>query len=169
MNKGNIINFEPKKRLLKKVDSYIESVELFLEEQDKSVPLLLKAFKDADDKLKHKIMFLLGNFAKQEAAWPLYQIMIDPDESEEIRHSASIQLSVISPFLKEPQPLIDQLLEDLKSPDPELRLNAAFALGWEGNTQAAIPLIELLYDPDVDVQAPQSMPFPTCGMTVSLA
>jgi len=153
MNKGNIINFEPKKRLLKKVDSYIESVELFLEEQDKSVPLLLKAFKDADDKLKHKIMFLLGSFAKQEAAWPLYQIMIDPDESEEIRHSASIQLSVISPFLKEPQPLIDQLLEDLKSPDPELRLNAAFALGWEGNTQAAIPLIELLYDPDVDVQA----------------
>ena len=104
MNKGNIINFEPKKRLLKKVDSYIESVELFLEEQDKSVPLLLKAFKDADDKLKHKIMFLLGNFAKQEAAWPLYQIMIDPDESEEIRHSASIQLSVIPLFSRSLNP-----------------------------------------------------------------
>lgn len=152
MNKGNIINFEPKQRLLEKVDSYIESVELFLEEEDKGVPLLLKALKYADDKLKHKIMFLLGNFAKQEVAWPLYQMMIDPDENEEIRHFASIQLSVIFPFLKDPQPLTDRLLEDIKSPDPELRLHAAFALGWEGNTQAAIPLIELLYDSDIEVQ-----------------
>jgi HEAT repeat protein len=61
-------------------------------------------------------------------------------------------LSVISPFLKEPQPLIDRLLEDIKSPDPELRLHAAFALGWGGNLQAAIPLIELLYDLDIRVQ-----------------
>lgn len=44
------------------------------------------------------------------------------------------------------------MLEDLKSPDAELRIYAAFALGWEGNTQAAIPLIELLYDPDIHVQ-----------------
>jgi HEAT repeat protein len=31
-------------------------------------------------------------------------------------------------------------------------MNAAFALGWEGNARAAIPLIELLYDPDIQVQ-----------------
>jgi HEAT repeat protein len=31
-------------------------------------------------------------------------------------------------------------------------MHAAFALGWEGNTQAALPLIELLYDLDVEVQ-----------------
>lgn len=153
MNKGNVIDFKPKERLLEKAGSYIESTELFLEERDEAVPLLLKALKHADHKLKHKIMFLLGNFAKQEMAWPLYRIMTDPDESEESRHFASIQLSVISTFLKEPQPLTDQLLEDIKSPDPELRINAAFALGWEGNAEAAIPLIELLYDSDIDVQA----------------
>jgi HEAT repeat protein len=78
--------------------------------------------------------------------------MLIRKENKDIRNSASIELSVIFPFLKEPQPLLDRLLEDLKSPDAELRIYAAFALGWEGNTQAAIPLIELLYDPDIRVQ-----------------
>ena len=152
MKNSNVINFEPKERLFEKAGSYIESIELFLEERDKAVPLLLKALKHADHELKHEIIFLLGNFAKQEVAWPLYQMLTDPDEDEEIRRDASIQLSVISPFIKEPQPLIDRLLEDIKSPDPELRLHAAFALGWEGNARAAIPLIELLYDSDIRVQ-----------------
>jgi len=152
MNKNKIINFEPKERLIEKAGSYIDSVELFLEERGKAVPLLLKALKHADRKLKREIIFLLGSFAKQEVAWPLYQMMVNPHESEESRREASIQLSVISPFLKDPQSLIDLLLEDLKNTDPELRLNAAFALGWEGNNQVVIPLIELLYDPDINVQ-----------------
>jgi HEAT repeat protein len=149
---SNVIDFKPTERLVEKAGSYIESIELFLEERDEAVPLLLKALKYADDELKHEIILLLGSFAKQEMAWPLYRIMTDPDEDEELRCDASIQLSVISPFLKERQPLIDRLLEDIKSPDPELRLHAAFALGWEGNLQAAIPLIELLYDSDIRVQ-----------------
>lgn len=152
LNKNKIIHFEPKERLIEKVVSYIDSVELFLEERDKAVPLLLKALKYVDRKLRRKIIFLLGSFAKQEVAWPLYQMMVDPHENEASRREASIQLSVISPFLKAPQPIIDRLLEDLKSADPELRLNAAFALGWEGNDQVVIPLIELLYDPDINVQ-----------------
>ena len=152
MNKSKVIHLEPKERLFEKVGSYIESVELFLEERDKAVPLLLRALKYTDHELKHEIILLLGNFAKQEVAWPLYQMIIDPSENEEIRHLASIELSVIFPFLQEPQPLIDHLLEDIKSPDSELRVHAAFALGWEGNTQAAIPLVELLYDADIQVQ-----------------
>ena len=152
MNKSKVIHLEPKERLFEKVGSYIESVELFLEERDKAVPLLLRALKYTDHELKHEIILLLGNFAKQEVAWPLYQMIIDPSENEEIRHLASIELSVIFPFLQEPQRLIDHLLEDIKSPDSELRVHAAFALGWEGNTQAAIPLVELLYDADIQVQ-----------------
>lgn len=152
MSKGKIINFEPKEHLFKKAGAYFESVELFLQERDEAIPLLLKALKYADHKLKRKIILLLGSFAKQEVAWPLYHMITDPDEDEEIRRSASIQLSVIFPFLKDPQPLVDHLLEDIKSPAPELRLHAAFALGWEGNAQAAIPLIELLYDSDIRVQ-----------------
>jgi HEAT repeat protein len=151
MNK-KIIDFESKEHLFKKVESYIESIELFLEEQDKAIPLLLKALKYADQELKHEIILLLGSWAKQEVAWPLYEILTDTKENKDIRNSASIELSVIFPFLKEPQPLLDRLLEDLKSPHAELRIYAAFALGWEGNTQAAIPLIELLYDSDIRVQ-----------------
>lgn len=151
MNK-KVIDFESKEHLFKKVESYIESIELFLEEQDKAVPLLLKALKYADQELKHEIILLLGSWAKQEVAWPLYEILADTKENKDIRNSASIELSVIFPFLKEPQPLLDRLLEDLKSPDAKLRIYAAFALGWEGNTQAAIPLIELLYDSDIRVQ-----------------
>ena len=147
-----VIDFESREHLFKKVESYIESIELFLEEQDKAVPLLLKALKYADQELKHEIILLLGSWAKQEVAWPLYEILSDIKENKDIRNSASIELSVIFPFLKEPQPLLERLLEDLKSPDAELRIYAAFSLGWEGNTQAAIPLIELLYDSDIRVQ-----------------
>jgi len=78
--------------------------------------------------------------------------MVDPNESEDSHHDASIQLSVICSVLEDPQPLIDRILEDVKNQDPLVRLNAAFALGWEGNAQAAISLIELFYDPDERVQ-----------------
>jgi len=152
MSRAKVIAFEAREQLLQNARNYLESVELFLEERDKAVPLLLKAMRHADRELKHEIMLLLGSFAKQEVAWPLYEIMVDPNESEDSHHDASIQLSVIFSFLKDPQPLIDRLLEDVKSQDPLMRVNAAFALGWEGNAQAAIPLIELLYDPDERVQ-----------------
>lgn len=152
MSRRKVINFESKDRLFEKIGKYLESIELFLEEKDKAIPMLLKGLKFADNKLKRKIIMLLGGFAKQEVVWPLYQIMVDQKEDEEIRHFASIQLSVTLPLLEERQPLIDKLLEKLKEKDPELRMHAAFALGWEGNTQAAIPLIELLYDPDIQVQ-----------------
>ncbi|MCF8144731.1 MAG: HEAT repeat domain-containing protein [Deltaproteobacteria bacterium] len=152
MNRIKVIPFETREQVLQHAQPYLDSVELFLEERDKAVPLLLKAMKHADRSVKHEIMLLLGSFAKQEAAWPLYEMMIDPHESEGSRHDASIQLSVIFPFLKDPQPIIDRLLQDLTREDPLMRLNAAFALGWEGNAQAAIPLIERLYDPDTRVQ-----------------
>jgi len=150
--KNKIINFKPQERLLEKAQKYIDDVALFLDEKQNAVPLLLRALKLADRRLKHKILLMLGGFAKQEIAWLLYQMMTDPAEDEDVRHDASIQLSVTLPFLKDSQKLIDRLLDDLKRSDTEIRVNAAFALGWEGNSQAAIPLIELLYDPDIQVQ-----------------
>ena len=152
MSRRKIIRFDPKARLMKKVGEYIDSLELFLDEQDKAVPLLLKAFKFADYELKRNIIMLLGGFARNEVVRPLYQMMIDPEEDEEIRHYAAVQLSVTLPFLVERRPLIEKLLDAIKSPDPEMRTHAAFALGWEGNDAALIPLIELLYDSDVQVQ-----------------
>src|SRR5438093_6166519 len=97
-------------------------------------------------------MLLLGSFAKEAVVWPLYDLMTDPSESEEIRHDAAIQLSVIGPLLKHSQPLVDRLLQEIGSTDTQRRLHATFAIGWEGNFQAATSLIERLFDSDSEVQ-----------------
>jgi HEAT repeat protein len=44
------------------------------------------------------------------------------------------------------------LLMDLQAETPFARANAAMALGWEGNIQAAPDLIDCLSDEDIDVQ-----------------
>jgi HEAT repeat protein len=152
MKKNHVIEFEPKERILEKAKKYVESVELFSEESDQAVPLLLKAVKHADTDLKREIMFVLGTFAKEKVIWPLHDMMTDSSEKEDIRYDAAIQLSVIGPFLKDPQPLVDQLLKEIQSPDPERRLYATLAMGWRGNSPAAIPLIGRLYDTDLRVQ-----------------
>ena len=147
-NTHHVIGFEPKERILAKAKQYVESVELFLDEREQAVPLLLRAIKHADQKLKTEILLLLGSFAKEQSIGPLYEMMIDPQEDEDIRNLASIQLSVMGPLLKDPQSLIDKLLKDIASADADLRLHATFALGWKGNVEAGIPLIERLYDSD---------------------
>jgi hypothetical protein len=43
MKKNQIIQLEPKERLLAKARYYVESIESFLEESDQAIPLLLKA------------------------------------------------------------------------------------------------------------------------------
>ncbi|MBN1932028.1 MAG: HEAT repeat domain-containing protein [Desulfobacterales bacterium] len=149
---SRVINFEPQKYVLKKVNAYIESEELFLSERDQALPLLLKALEFADNHLKPEIIMLLGGFAEQEVSRQLYQLIINTDEDEETRLYASIYLNIIFPFLETPQPLIKQMIKELRSSDSEIRMHVAFALGWEGNTQAVSPLIELLYDTDMDVQ-----------------
>lgn len=79
-------------------------------------------------------------------------MMTDSSENEDVRHDAAIQLSVIGPLLKDPQPLVDRLLKEIESSDAERRLHATFAIGWEGNFQAATSLIGRLYDTDTRVQ-----------------
>ena len=152
MKKNSVIKLEPKVRILDRAKKYVESVESFLDDGDQAVVLLLRAMKHADRELKREIMFVLGTFAKEEFVGPLYDIMRDPSEDEEARHDAAIQLSVIGPFLKDPKPLVGRLLKELENSDAERRLHATFAMGWKGNSQAGIPLIERLYDKDVRVQ-----------------
>jgi HEAT repeat protein len=152
MKKNQVINLEPKERILAKARNYVESVESFLEESDQAIPLLLKAMKYADRDFKREIMVVLGSFAKEQIVWPLYDLMTDPLEDEESRHDAAIQLSVVAPFLKDRQTLFDRLAQEITSVDAERRLHATFAMGWEGNSQAAISLIERLYDSDPRVQ-----------------
>lgn len=143
MKKNQVIQLEPKERILAKARNYVESVESFLEEGDQAIPLLLKALRYADRDLKREIMLVLGSFAKEKTVWPLYDIMTDPLQDEEVRQDAAIQLSVIAPFLKKDrQALFDRLAEETTNSDAERRLHATFAMGWEENSQAAMALIE---------------------------
>jgi HEAT repeat protein len=152
MKKNHVIELEPKARIVDRARKYIESVESFLDDGDQAVSLLLRAMKYADRDLKREIIFVLGSFAKEECLWPLYDMMTDSSENEDVRHDAAIQLSVIGPLIKDPQPLVERLLKEIESSEAERRLHATFAIGWEGNFQAATALIERLYDGDRRVQ-----------------
>ena len=152
MKKNRVIKFDSKERILKTARNYVESMDTFFDESDRAIPLLLKAMKLADRDFKREIILLLGSFAKEAIVWPLYDLMTDSSESEEIRHDAAIQLSVIGPFLKTPQELANRLQEEIESSDAERRLHATFAMGWRGNSQAAISLVERLYDDDPRVR-----------------
>jgi HEAT repeat protein len=152
MKKSRVIKFDSKERILIKARSYVESVETFFNESEQAIPVLIKAMKLGDRDFKREIMLLLGSFAKEAVVWPLYDLMTDPAQSEEIRHDAAIQLSVIGPLLKNSQPLVDRLLQEIRSVDTQRRLHAIFAIGWEGNSQAATSLVERLFDSDSEVQ-----------------
>lgn len=153
MKTRTIILFEPRQRLLEKARAYVASPERLLDAGPEAVALLARALGRADERLKEQILLLLGIAPKGLGAWQLYRVMTDGAQSEELRHRASIHLSVAACFLPDPAPLVDRLLEDAGSSDPQLRALAVFALGWEGNERAAIALIDRLYDDDPDVQA----------------
>lgn len=149
---STIVPFNAKERLLSQARAYITDPGLVLTEKDRAVPLLLRALKLGEPRLRQEIILLLGSFAKEDIYWPLYEIMCDPEESDELRDQAAIYLSVIGPFLDEPHALAKKLIADLKNPDTDARVRAIIALGWEGNRGAILSLIECLYDPDEEIQ-----------------
>jgi HEAT repeat protein len=149
---SSIVPFDVRERLLNQAKRYISDPGLVIAEKDQAIPLLLRALKLGELKLRREIVLLLGSFAKEDVYWPLYEIMCDPEEPDELRDQAALHLSVIGPFLDDPQAIIRKLIADLKNPDKDIRVRAILALGWEGNMGAALSLIECLYDPDGEIQ-----------------
>ena len=149
---NGVITFAPAKRLLQQARAYIDDLELFLADRHRAIPVLLRALKLGDQELKREITSLLGGFAGSDITGHLYRIIMDAAEDGDLRHEAAVQLSVTLPMADDPRPLVDSLLENLNSPDAELRSYAALALGWEGNHRALDALIERLDDPDDFVQ-----------------
>lgn len=149
---ADIIPFNVQERLLIKVRGYVAALDRLMNEADQAIPLFVKALKVADEELRLKIVLMLGTLARPQVIWPLYGLMRDVQENESIRQAAAIQLSVVGGLVADNEALVDQLLVDLGHQDPFVRANAAFALGWEGNQRAVRTLVELLHDPDVEVQ-----------------
>ena len=149
---SGVIDFAPAKRLLQQARAYIDDLELFLSDRHRAIPVLLRVLKLGDQELKREITSLLGGFAGSDITGHLYRIIKDAAEDGDLRHEAAVQLSVTLPMADDPRPLVDSLLEDLNSPDAELRSYVALSLGWEGNHRALDKLIERLDDPDDFVQ-----------------
>jgi HEAT repeat protein len=148
----NIIQFDVHERLLAKVRCYIYGVEKLIREGDDAIDLLLRAYPLAKDDMKIKIVLLLGTLASPAVVDPLLTIMRSDADSEAIRQAAAIQLSVVGGVLSDSEPLVCQLLEALQGESTFERANAAFALGWQGNLQAAPFLIDCLFDAEAEVQ-----------------
>lgn len=149
---SSIIPFDSRQRLLEQARNYVDDPGRMLAERERAVPVLLRALKAADLEFRRKIILLLGSFAKEQACQPLYDIMKDPSEPDELRDQAAIHLCVLAPFLEDSQALVLKLLNDMKSPDIDIRVRAIMALGWEGNLPAALPLIECLFDKNEEIQ-----------------
>jgi HEAT repeat protein len=149
---SSIIPFDSRQRLLEQARGYVDDPGRMLAERERAVPVLLRALKAADLEFRRKIILLLGSFAKEQACQPLYDIMKDPSEPDELRDQAAIHLCVLAPFLEDSQGLVLKLLNDIKSPDIDIRVRAIMALGWEGNLPAALPLIECLFDRNEEIQ-----------------
>lgn len=148
----NIIQFNVHERLLAKVRCYIYGVDKLIHEGDEAIDTLLRAYPLAKDDLKIKIVLLLGTVARPAVVDPLLTIMSNDAESEAIRQAAAIQLSVVGSLLSDSESLVHHLLEVLQGGTTFERANAAFALGWQGNLQAAPFLIDCLFDAEIDVQ-----------------
>lgn len=149
---GKVIKFNSKEQFIEKLKEYSENLELFFEEYEKAVPLLKKYFKFVDNDLKLKVLLLLGSFAK-EASWDFcYEVAMDREEHEMIRDTSALNLGHILKYSNDNEALIETLLIDVNSDQKDKREYAIRALGFEGNYKAALPLVELLFDHDINIQ-----------------
>jgi len=152
MTKNRTNSQPPEQRKFQKTLGYINNIELFFNEADTAVPLLIEVYKKADADLKDEIIFLMGTVAHRPVSAWLYTVMADPGEKESARHSAAIQISVTASLMENTDDLNEKLLADLENPDPVLRRLAVLALGWEGNQRAVTGLTECKKDSDSGIR-----------------
>jgi HEAT repeat protein len=152
MDKNKIIAFPDQDRALQLVGTWLAHPGELAETDDQAVLLLRRAFKRAPDAMKMGMLLLLGASRRPSAADTLYAIMIDANQSEEVRRFAAVQLCALGPGLEIETVLVAHLTEELSSPQPQRRANAAIALGWEGHLDCVLDLLEVLYDLDPEVQ-----------------
>jgi HEAT repeat protein len=150
--KDNIIAFPDAESALARVHAMLESSAELIEVDDRVVLLMRHAFGLAPAIMKMRMLLLLGSSGRPSAADTLFAIMTDPDQSDEVRRFSAVQLCALGPGLEIEAVLVARLTEELESPQPTRRANAAIALGWEGHLDRVLDLLRLLYDNDPDVQ-----------------
>ena len=149
-----IISFNAQGRLLANARGYAQALDQLILDGAQAIDPLVQALPLADSDLKLKIVMMLGTMADPRVVPPLYNLLRDAGQSENLRQAAAVQLSLLGGLLPPPErrELAAGLIADLASDNASLRGYAAFALGWEGNQAAVAPLVEALCDEDCEVQ-----------------
>jgi len=127
---------------------YINDIDLFLDEADTAIEVLMAVFPGADTDLKDEIIFLLGSLDQPEIGMWLYTILADPDQAPPTRRNAALQLSLTAATLESTDELRARLLADMDHPDAVRRHLAVLAMGWEGNQCSANDISRLTNDAD---------------------
>jgi HEAT repeat protein len=152
MTRPKLIPFDRKKRLIGRARVYLEAEDRFRQEQDVAVDRLVRAFEVADANLQLRIVTLLGRVPSIRVASACVKWLADQDLKEEIRQQMAVQLSLVLPRLAQAQQLNKRLIIFLGDKNPDLRMYAAYALGWPKNHEALVPLAARLADDDLQVQ-----------------
>lgn len=150
--KDNIVAFPDRGWALSRVGAMLDRAAEQPEIDDRAILLMRRAFEVAPAGMKMRMLLLLGSSRRPSAADTLFTIMIDADQSDEVRRFAAVQLCSLGPGLEIEAVLVARLTEELSSPQPKRRANAAIALGWEGHLDCVLDLLEVLYDEDAEVQ-----------------
>jgi HEAT repeat protein len=149
---AKIYRFESKAERLKRAQALADDVELLLDEGERAVPYLLTGLRDGNPDLQLSCALALSSWHKEASLEPFYQLMADSVQDADLRNHLAISLSVIGGIRGFPDWLMERLIADLESSDATLRGLAATALGWEGNTEAIVPLLPRLFDPEFTVR-----------------
>lgn len=152
MTKNKIIPFQTPEIFLRQAEAYLNQPDLILADKSKAVPMLQKAFQFADLVFKKEIMLNLVSLVPEEISCWLYKIMTDEDQEDELRYQAAIDLSLSAEHLENTTQVIETLIMDARSDDPDIRLLSTIALGWRENHQGVLPLLERVFDKDEFVQ-----------------
>jgi HEAT repeat protein len=152
MKPSSVISLDRPKRLLKKTETYLADMDVFLADSARAVKTLLDVVPYADQPLLFKILPLLGSSGKETVLWPLFHLMMDSSMSEEIRRFAAVQLGLAASLSQNPAQFNTALIDNLDHPVSLIRICCALAIGWEENHAAVPALIGRLQDADREVQ-----------------
>lgn len=147
-----VLHFQPDRILISRAEEYLNNPGLILNDRERGINCLLKAIRLVDPDMRRKIVVLLGSLGSEDVIDPLYEILIDPDEPDELREEAAININVLGPFLRSPGPRTEKLIRLVEHGCHEERALAIVALGWEGNHAAVDTLCRCLDDSSEEIQ-----------------
>jgi HEAT repeat protein len=153
MKSAEVLPFNRSNHLLKKAQALLENKDLYFSDPQQGVTCLLDALPYCQPSMMLKILPLLGYAGKDRVLWPLYRLIINPEQNDQVRFSSAVQLATAASQSRDPSAVTALLIDCLDYPQSSVRSSCAIALGWDGNTIAVNHLLHHLTDNDRDVQA----------------